>query len=121
MFCHNSADPVPTSNLICIKMASILTSQSRDLKYGGIFSNHCEVIILSIESPARLKDQVHSVPDTPILGSSDSAANKDTISKTWTNGDTIISLSRKHCGKRRNCSLRAISPFPTMFPKVVCC
>ena len=22
---------------------------------------------------------------------------------------------RKHCGKRRNCSLRAISPFPTMF------
>ena len=22
---------------------------------------------------------------------------------------------RKHCGKRRNCSLRAISPFPTVF------
>ena len=21
----------------------------------------------------------------------------------------------KHCGKRRNCSLRAISPFPTVF------
>ena len=26
-------------------------------------------------------------------------------------------LSRKHCGKKRNCSLRAISPFPTMFSK----
>ena len=24
---------------------------------------------------------------------------------------------RKHCGKRRNCSLRAISPFPTVFSK----
>ena len=23
--------------------------------------------------------------------------------------------SRRHCGKRRNCSLRAISPFPTAF------
>ena len=25
--------------------------------------------------------------------------------------------SRKHCGKRRNCSLRAISSFPTVFSK----
>ena len=24
---------------------------------------------------------------------------------------------RKHCGKRRNCLLQAISPFPTVFPK----
>ena len=36
-------------------------------------------------------------------------------------GDTVISLSRKHCEKRRNCSLRAISPFPTMFSKAVGC
>ena len=28
---------------------------------------------------------------------------------------------RKHCGKRRNCSLRAISPFPTMFSKDLFC
>ena len=34
---------------------------------------------------------------------------------------TIIWLSRKYCGKRRNCSLRAISSFPTMFSKAVCC
>ena len=26
-------------------------------------------------------------------------------------------MGRKHCGKRRNCSLRAISPFPTVFSK----
>ena len=24
-------------------------------------------------------------------------------------------MDRKHCGKRRNCSLQAISPFPTVF------
>ena len=26
-------------------------------------------------------------------------------------------MGRKHCGKRRNCSLRAISPFSTVFSK----
>ena len=30
-------------------------------------------------------------------------------------GIQFSDLSRKHCGKRRNCSLRAISSFPTMF------
>ena len=29
----------------------------------------------------------------------------------------VIQMGRKHCGKRRNCSLRAISPFPTVFSK----
>ena len=29
----------------------------------------------------------------------------------------VIQTRRKHCGKRRNCSLRAISPFPTVFSK----
>ena len=57
------------------------------------------------------------LPHMPILGSSNSAANKDMMSKIWTHGDTIICLSRKRCGKGRNCSLRAISSFPTMFSK----
>ena len=61
------------------------------------------------------------LPDMPILGSSNSNAKKDLLSKIYTNGDTVISLSWKHCGKRRNCSLRAISPSPTMFSKAVCC
>ena len=30
-------------------------------------------------------------------------------------------MVRKHCGKRRNCSLRAISPFPTVFSKESYC
>ena len=48
------------------------------------------------------------LPHMPILGSSNSAANKDMTSKTWTNGNTIVRLSRKHSGKRRNCSFWAI-------------
>ena len=65
-------------------------------------------------------DIFNPLPHMPILGSSNSAANKDKKSKIWTNGDTIISLTRKHCGKRRNCCLPAISPFPTMFSKSLC-
>ena len=30
-------------------------------------------------------------------------------------------MGRKHCGKRRNCSLRAISPFPAVFLKDLYC
>ena len=33
---------------------------------------------------------VNLLPDLPILGSSNSAANKDTMSKIWTNWDTVI-------------------------------
>ena len=29
----------------------------------------------------------------------------------------VFEMVRKHCAKRRNCSLRAISPFPTVFSK----
>ena len=50
---------------------------------------------------------------------SNSTANKDMMSKIWTNEDTITCLSRKHCGKWKNCSLRAIYPFPRMFSKAV--
>ena len=35
----------------------------------------------------------------------------------WQKWQKVISMGRKHCGKRRNCSLRAISPFPSVFSK----
>ena len=34
---------------------------------------------------------------------------------------TVLQTGRKHCGKRRNCSLRAISPFPAAFSKDLYC
>ena len=36
------------------------------------------------------------------------------VSRKW---KKVIQTGRKHCGKRRNCSLRAISPCPTVFSK----
>ena len=36
------------------------------------------------------------------------------IGRKW---KKVIQTGRKCCGKRRNCSLRAISPFPTVFSK----
>ena len=33
----------------------------------------------------------------------------------------VLQTGRKHCGKKRNCSLRAIFPFPTVFSKGLCC
>ena len=61
------------------------------------------------------------LPHMPTLGSSNSAGNEDMMGKIWTDGNTNICLSRKLCGKSRNCSLRTISPFPTMFSKAGCC
>ena len=37
--------------------------------------------------------------------------------KTWRKWQKVIQTGGKHCGKRRNCLLRAISPFPTVFSK----
>ena len=31
--------------------------------------------------------------------------------------ERFLKGKKKHCGKRRNCSLRAIAPFPTLFSK----
>ena len=40
------------------------------------------------------------------------------IGRKW---QKVLQTGRKHCGKRRNCSLRAISPFPTVFSKDLYC
>ena len=47
---------------------------------------------------------INLLPDMPVLGSS----NKDMMAKIWTNGDTTTCFSRKHKGKRRNCSSKAV-------------
>ena len=37
----------------------------------------------------------------------------------WWKSQKVLKKGRKHCGKRRNWSLRAISPFPTVFSSLV--
>ena len=78
-------------------------------------------IIFCLLLPLYAWDPLNTLPHMPILSSSSSAVKKDMMAKTWTNGDTTTCLSRKHCGKRRNCSLGANPPFSTMFSKAVCC
>ena len=39
----------------------------------------------------------------------------------WSKWQKVLQMGWKHCGKRRNCSLRAISPFPTVFSKDLHC
>ena len=41
--------------------------------------------------------------------------------KIWWKWQKVLLKGRKHCGKRRNCSLRAMSPFPTVFLKDLYC
>ena len=64
--------------------------------------------------PKKRWSQSNLLPDMPNLGSSNSAANKDMMSKIWTNGDSIIRLTRKHCGK----SYEQFLLFPQCFPKL---
>ena len=39
----------------------------------------------------------------------------------WWKWQKILKIDWKHCGKRRNCSWLAISPFPTVFSKDLFC
>ena len=39
----------------------------------------------------------------------------------WWKWQKVLQMGRKHCGKRRNCLLKAISPFPTLFSKDLYC
>ena len=41
--------------------------------------------------------------------------------RSWWKWKKVLQTDRKHCGKRRNCSLREISPFPTVLSKDLSC
>ena len=72
------------------------------------------IITLAIEKT----DLLNSLLNMSVLHSSNSAANKDMVSKYDKWGYNYLT-ELKIMWKRRNCSLRAISPFPTMFSKVM--
>ena len=54
---------------------------------------------------------------TKILDSSKVKEFADNNFKFDENGRKFFKTGRKHCRKRRNCLLRAIFPFPTVFSK----
>ena len=57
---------------------------------------------------------------TTILDSSNLKEFADDNSKFDENGREFHKKSRKHCEKQRNCSLRAISHFSTVYSKDLC-
>ena len=51
---------------------------------------HYISIVAHNKVKACLRSELKPLPDMPILGSSNSAANKDMMSRIWTNWDAII-------------------------------
>ena len=71
------------SKMIIVLLFSLLTEPQPALGLAGALTDFTTGIFLVSTFSKPL-------PDMPILGSSNSAANKDMMSKIWTNGDTII-------------------------------
>ena len=67
------------------------------------------------------KNVIYPFPKRQILEASKLKQFADDNFKFEETGRKTIQMGRKHCGKRRNCSLRAISPFPTVFSKDMYC
>ena len=70
-------------------------------------------------SPA--KSGLKLVPKRQVLDPSKLKGFADGNFEFDENGEEFFKGVEKHCGKRRNCSLRAISPFPTVFSKELYC
>ena len=54
----------------------------------------------------------------PILGSSNSAANKDIMSETWTNGDALSDWVENMVGKGEIAGYEQFLLFPQCFQKL---
>ena len=67
------------------------------------------------------KPAFNLLPNENILGWSKPKEFADDNFKLDENWKKVHKTGRKHCAKRRNCSLRAISPFHTVFSKYFFC
>ena len=78
----------------------------------------CKSLTCSL-SKLNFQDYIFFIPlpDDKILDSSKPKEFADDDFKFDENARKLSKTGRKHCGKSRNCSLRAISPFPTVFSK----
>ena len=80
----DSADHDLTTDLILHFPESLQAKVTLKLQLFGLIS--ANLSFLSLFSALMF----NPLPDMPILGSSNAAANKDMMSKIWTNGDSII-------------------------------
>ena len=75
--------------------------------------------IVTLNHTIRTFNDLNPLPDKPVLGLPIEQQIKIDC-KNMDEWGSLSDKSGKHCGKRRNCSVRVISPFPTMFSKTGC-
>ena len=111
---HNSADSVPTYNLVCIRMSSILNSQSRDLKHG-----------VPLATNGRSFSGLFCLMDRQILNKWQNLkpVQIESICIRQNKCGLILDIhfgnNSKHCGNINSFSLPAFSTFPIIFSEVI--
>ena len=77
-------------NILKKRFLKVLYKTFRSFNVGSFFENILEESSVTLHLLSLPTFRLFNpLPDMPILGSSNSAANKDMMSKIWTNGDTI--------------------------------
>ena len=71
---------------------------------------------LTFNAMHNMEAQAQLFPKQQIL---DSSKIKDFADDNFKFDENGTKNGRKHCGKRRNCSLRAFSPFPSVFKRLL--
>ena len=85
-------EKVLASSIFSLSTMFSILSKDRNLQVSKVYFFVCKCFQFGL---VKVKDKENKhlfnpVPYIPILGLSNSAANKDMMSKIWTNGDTII-------------------------------
>ena len=81
----------------------------------GLRSNYLLFTLYEILKSIFLPDLTHYQKTNSRLSQTERVCRRRF--QIWRKWQKVIQTSRKHCGKRWNCLLRAISPFPTVFSK----
>ena len=73
------------------------------------------------ELTTKINNLTFSLPDMPILGSSNSATNKNMMSKIWTNGVQLCDLKENILGKGEIAHYKQFLLLPQCFKKLMIC
>ena len=128
-FNRQQCNSVPTNIILILQMTF------RSLWFPFIM--HLVYLVVScycFENPICVRWETHSLPEDRILALFRLTLSQMTNFRLFQNETVcrqqlqicwkwhkVLQNGRKHCGKRRNCSLWAISPFPTVFSRDMYC
>ena len=86
--------PVFSPKTLAVNLTSCFIMMFLNCAFANLSIGYCWQFNCSCLASV-FRQGVNSLPDMPILGSSNAAENKDMMATIWTTGDTIICLSRK--------------------------